>query len=60
MTSKGNAGVHDYYKQLASQLSDMVFLIRGDLSPQVRVTIGELCHLGNTFLRKILRNLVLS
>jgi hypothetical protein len=41
MRTKGNAGVHEYHTQLVAQLSDMVFLIRGDLSTQARVTIGQ-------------------
>jgi hypothetical protein len=41
MRTKGNAGVHEYHTQLVAQLSDMVFLIRGDLSTQARVTIGK-------------------
>jgi dynein heavy chain len=39
---KGNAGALEYYQQLVSQLSDMVILIRGNISKAARVTVGAL------------------
>ena len=42
LVEKGNQGMHDYYNKLVQQLTDMVILIRGNISKAARVTVGAL------------------
>ena len=42
LNEKGNQGCKDYYDQLVQQLTDMVILIRGNISKAARTTVGAL------------------
>jgi dynein heavy chain len=42
LDANGNKGAYAYYDKLVQQLTDMVILIRGDISKSARVTVGAL------------------